>query len=100
MTVVIISAQDLDTHSFDNTELKEKFGKAVVQMRALVNMLCDWRKGMDDGYLKRIKNQKKKKKSLRFYQLVSENADESNKFVANWVSPLLTNKDPILGRDV
>lgn len=57
---VIISAQDLDTHSSDNTELKEKFEKAVVQMWAVVNMLYDWRKGMDDKYLKRIKNIQKK----------------------------------------
>jgi len=29
-------------------------------MWALVNMLCDWRNGMDDGYLKIIKNMQKK----------------------------------------
>jgi hypothetical protein len=38
------SFPDAATHSFDNTELKGKIRKAVIQMRALVNVLCDWEK--------------------------------------------------------
>lgn len=55
---VITSAQDLDIHSFDNTELKEKFEiNSCSDVGA--NMLCDWIRDADK-YLKRIKNTKKK----------------------------------------
>jgi hypothetical protein len=37
------------------------------------------KRGLDVRYLKTIKNMQKK--NVRFYQFVSENADESNKFL-------------------
>jgi hypothetical protein len=44
IATVMATAQDVDIHSFDNIELKGRIGNAVIQIWALVNILCDWEK--------------------------------------------------------